>query len=95
MWRLLCPIENNLAAAAAVHCFKTLFKVTIVEPVSYHRGEVKTCLNHCAHLVPSFEHFPAVNALNIETLEDYLVPVNNSAGAGDAEKSNLAAAWSG
>src|SRR5690606_4625152 len=60
------------------------------EPVGDDRAHVETCLQEVAHLVPGLEHLPAVDALDVEALEDDFVPVDGDVPAGDAEQRHLA-----
>ncbi len=76
---------------AAVHGFKALFKFRVMIAVRYYWGRVKARLYHGYHLVPGFKHLPAVNALNVQSLEYNVVPVYYGARAGYAKQGHLAA----
>lgn len=53
-------------------------------------GDVETPLDHHGHLVPRFVHFPTVNPLDREHVEDHEVPVNGDRFGRDAEHGDLA-----
>ena len=53
--------------------------------------DVETTLDHRPHLVPRLEHFPPVDALDLEALPDDVVPVDLRVGPVDAEERDPAA----
>ena len=56
-----------------------------------HRREVEAALQHRDHLVPGLEHLAPVDALDLEALEDHLVPVDRHLRRRNPEERDLAA----
>ena len=59
--------------------------------VGQHLLQREAGQHHLRHLVPGFVHAPAVDAVQGQTLEDHLVPVDAGAVGQDAEQGDLAA----
>ena len=70
---------------------KPFWKSRVVEAVRDDRADVQARLEHDGHLVPGLVHFPAVDALDGEHVEDDRVPVDGHFLVGDAEHGDLAA----
>ena len=88
---LLRPGQHNLAAIALQHGVEALLEIMARVAVRDDRADVQARLEHDGHLVPGFVHLPAINALEIEHVEDDDVPVDGEFLVGDAEHGDLAA----
>ena len=56
-----------------------------------HRPYVQSALQHARHFVPGLEHFPAIDALDRQAFENYLVPIDRSLAGRNAEHGDAAA----
>ena len=74
----LVPLEDNLATLARLHDVETLLEVGNGETVCDDWTQVETRDEHLLHLVPCLPHLTAIDALDGESLEDNLAPVNSS-----------------
>mmetsp|Transcript_85169 Transcript_85169/g.244467 ORF Transcript_85169/g.244467 Transcript_85169/m.244467 type:complete len:357 (-) Transcript_85169:188-1258(-) len=61
-----------------------------VEPVCDHWSNalVEAADEHALHLVPGLEHLPAVDALDLQALEDHVVPIDGELLRRDAQQSH-------
>src|SRR5205814_1006147 len=73
------PIENDLAALTREHGRKGGFEFLGGVVVGDDRRQVEAALYHRHHLVPGLEHLAPVHALDLEPLEDDLIPVDRHA----------------
>ena len=55
------------------------------------RGNIQSASEHLGHLVPCFIHFPAIDSLNGQPVENDLIPVNGNVLSRDSKQGNLAA----
>ena len=69
------PVQNDLAGQAGTHDVEPFLEFVDGEVVGYHRRYVQSTLDQGGHFVPGFEHFPAIDALDEQPLEDNVVPV--------------------
>src|SRR5687767_11490729 len=83
-WRSL-PIQDHLAGLAGPHDLEALERVVDLEPVGDDRADIETALEHARHLVPGLVHLAAVDALEMEPLEDHLAPVDRDRVGEDPE----------
>src|SRR5215469_8971931 len=72
----LSPVEDYLPAVPRVHDIEALFVIQIGKSVSNHRAYVQTAFEHHRHFVPGLKHFAAVDTLEGQHAENYLVPVD-------------------
>ena len=88
----LCgPVQHNLTGVAGDHGFEALFEFGVMEVMGDHRMEIQAALNHGDHLVPGGEDLAAIDALEGQTLEDHMVPVDLGVGALETQQGDLAA----
>ena len=59
----LVPIEDDFPAITRTHHLKRLLKVSCRVLVRENRIHPQSTLQHGCHLIPSFEHLSAINAL--------------------------------
>jgi hypothetical protein len=85
------PVKDDLSGLAGDHCVEALLKIAVSEAVRNDRGDVHAQLQHHRHLVPSFVHLAAVDALYGEHVEDDLPPIHRRLIARNAEDGDLAA----
>src|SRR6516162_3400684 len=71
---LWSPVKDHFAATAAAHRRKRFLEVGRVKPVRDDRGNVKARLDQHRHLVPGFEHLPAVDAFDRDHVSDEMRP---------------------
>src|ERR1044072_5543559 len=85
------PIHYDLAGVARPHRLEAVAEIVDADAVGDDRRKVKAALDEGDHLVPGLEHLAAIDALEIEHLEDHLVPVDLETGRRNAENGDLAA----
>ena len=61
------------------------------EGVRQNRRKIEAALQHRDHLVPGLEHLASVDALDLESLENHLIPVDRGLRGRNAEQRDLAA----
>src|SRR6476661_8188166 len=71
--RLAAPVEHDLSALPREHRRERVLVTLGGIVMGDDRREVEATLQHRDHLVPGLEHFAAVDALDLEALEDHLV----------------------
>ena len=74
-----------------LHGLEAFFEFAVVEAMGDDRRYVQTALEHDGHLVPSLIHFPAVDTLDVEHVEDHDVPVDSDGFRWDPEHGDLTA----
>src|SRR5208283_1706449 len=88
---ILVPIEDYLATLAGKHRGERCLELFGQEMVRDDRRQVESALHHVNHLVPGLKHLAAVDSLDLQTLENHLVPVDRHLRRRYAEHGNLAA----
>src|SRR5215467_13162020 len=85
------PVEHDLAALSREHRRECRLEIAERVVMRDDRLQVEPALQHRDHLVPGLEHLAAIDALDLETLEDHLIPVDRHVGRRNAEERHLAA----
>src|SRR5204863_6756811 len=85
------PIEHDFSRLPGLHELEAFMEVAIRKTVGNDRRNIETALDERGHLVPGFEHLPAVDALNRQAMEDHEVPVDRGAPRHDAQHRDPAA----
>src|ERR1700739_2414754 len=84
------PVEDDFAGFAGDHGGETIFELPVRVAVGDYGGDVEARVEHYRHLVPGLVHFPAVDALDRDHVEDHGAPVHGNAPGRDAECGDLA-----
>src|SRR5438874_9689273 len=89
---VLCgPVQNNLAALPGEHRGESILEPFSRVMVGDDGEEIEPALQHGDHLVPGLEHLAAVDALDLEALENDLVPIDRHLRGRYAQHRDLAA----
>src|SRR6185312_16998143 len=66
----LLPHQHHLPRLPGPHHVKTLLEIRIWESMRNHSADVQARLEHHRHFVPRLVHLAAVDALDVEHVED-------------------------
>ncbi|VTR67535.1 hypothetical protein DESC_610118 [Desulfosarcina cetonica] len=87
----LIPIEDDLARLAGMHHLKSLHEIIHGKAMGDHGRNVQPALEHAGHFVPGLEHLTAIDAFQLQPLEDDLGQVQGDLAAGNAQNGHAAA----
>ena len=72
----LVPLQQDLGTLSGSHYLERLLKAVKRKTVSNDGTDIQAGADNLSHLVPRFEHFPSVDAFEVQAFENHLIPVD-------------------